>query len=473
VIRTRFAPSPTGYLHVGGLRTALYNYLFARKNNGKFILRIEDTDQNRKVEGAVENLINTLRWVGLEIDEGKGFGGDFGPYIQSERTELYKEQVQELLNKDKAYHCFCTADRLTQLREQPKKEGQPFGYDRKCRNLSKEEVEKKIASGESYVIRQKIPLDGVVIIDDIIRGKIKIPCSQIDDQVLMKSDGFPTYHLANVVDDHFMKISHIIRGEEWLLSTPKHILLYESFGWKLPIFAHLSLLLNSDRSKLSKRQGDVAVEDYKEKGYLPEGLINFLALLGWNPGNEQEIFSIQELVDQFSLEKVGKSGSIFNVEKLDWMNGLYIRELDIDELWNESKKYLPKNWKLCDEDTKKIIWLIREKINKFTDIPEHLTIFTEDYKISDDASEFINNEDSQKIFHSFYTHLKNIENLDSNIFMTIIKTVQKETGIKGKNLWMTIRIAITGELHGPQINTVAEILGKEICLKRVTALIDK
>ncbi|HLG25336.1 MAG TPA: glutamate--tRNA ligase, partial [Candidatus Gracilibacteria bacterium] len=298
MVRTRFAPSPTGYLHVGGLRTALYSYLYARQNKGRFLLRIEDTDQKRYVEGAVESLINTLTTVGISFDEGPGVGGDHGPYIQSERTEMYREHAQKLIELKAAYPCFCTAERLVQMRERQTAAKKAPMYDRTCLNLSASEIEEKKKAGTPFVIRQKIPHGRKVQFKDHVRGVVSFETSTVDDQVLMKSDNFPTYHLANVVDDHFMQITHVIRGEEWLPSTPKHLLLYEAFGWTPPEYAHLPLLLNKDKSKLSKRQGDVSVESYLEKGYSKEALINFVALLGWHPGAgiEKEIFSMEELI---------------------------------------------------------------------------------------------------------------------------------------------------------------------------------
>ncbi|MEW6654905.1 MAG: glutamate--tRNA ligase, partial [Bacteroidota bacterium] len=315
-IRVRFAPSPTGYLHVGGLRTALYNFLFARKNNGKFILRIEDTDRNRYVEGAIENLIASLKWCGLEYDEGPDKEGRFGPYMQSQRLDLYKKLADELIEKGHAYYCFCTPERLKQLREEQEKQKLPQAkYDKHCLSLSKSDIEEKLASKIPHVVRLNVIPNQKIIFDDVIRKRVEFDSGNVDDQVLIKSDGYPTYHLANVVDDHLMQISHVIRGEEWLSSTPKHVLLYDSFGWERPTFAHLPLLLNPDKSKLSKRQGDVAVEDYRDKGYLQEALVNFVALLGWNAGDDKEFYFIDELIESFSLERVNNSGAVFDLEK--------------------------------------------------------------------------------------------------------------------------------------------------------------
>ena len=329
-VRVRFAPSPTGYLHVGGLRTALYNYLFARHFGGKMILRIEDTDRTRFVDNATENLIKSLNWAGIFYDEGPDVGGDFGPYIQSERLAVYKKYALELVDKGFAYYAFDTSEELGQMRGR-----QSETFENKYRRLEMKnqftvgeaETKKLLQNGENYVIRLCVPMDEEVIFTDLIRDEVIVNSNEVDDQILLKSDGFPTYHLANVVDDHLMKITHVIRGEEWLPSTPKHVLLYKSFGWEIPKFAHLPLLLNKDKSKLSKRQGSVAVEDYIQKGYLKDAFVNFIALLGWNPSGDRELYSIDEFVEFFNIEKVNKGGAVFDTQKLDWMNQQYIKLL--------------------------------------------------------------------------------------------------------------------------------------------------
>jgi glutamyl-tRNA synthetase len=310
----------------------LYNFLFARNKGGKFILRIEDTDRNRYVEGAVDNLIDTLRWSGLDYDEGPGKEGSYGPYIQSERLDIYKQHVDELIKKHKAYNCFCSSERLLELKKEQEKNKQQSMYDKRCLFLPPDEVKKNLDSGSPYVVRMNVEKDNIVTVNDLIRGTVEFNSNTIDDQILLKSDGYPTYHLANVVDDHLMAISHVIRGEEWLPSTPKHVLLYESFGWEKPAFAHLPLLLNPDKSKLSKRQGDVAVEDYRSKGYLKDALVNFVLLLGWNPGDEKEFFDLNEMIELFSLERVNKSGAVFNIEKLNWLNAEHLRHKTNQEL---------------------------------------------------------------------------------------------------------------------------------------------
>lgn len=350
-VRVRMAPSPTGFVHIGSLRTALFDYLFARKNGGTLVLRIEDTDQNRLVEGAVESMLRAFAAVGLEFDEGLYLDdgghvkerGNYGPYRQSERLERYASSAKQLIDNGSAYYCFCDEQRLEELRKEQVALKKPPMYDRRCRHLSKGEVEQKLAelsaSGKRPVVRQAVPEEGSTTIKDLIYGEITYEHRFLDDQILLKSDGFPTYHLAVVVDDHEMQISHVIRGEEWIPSTPKHILLYRAFGWEAPEFAHLPLILNPDKSKLSKRQGDVAVEDYLKKGYLPEALLNFVAFLGWNPKTEREFFTLGELVAEFDLVKVNKAGAVFDTHKLDWINSHYIKQLDRGELAALLKPY--------------------------------------------------------------------------------------------------------------------------------------
>jgi nondiscriminating glutamyl-tRNA synthetase len=378
-IRLRFAPSPTGFLHIGSLRTVLFSYLIAKKLNGKFILRIEDTDQKREVEGTIKGLIKILNWVGIKFDEGpilisqkkikdiqnskfkiQNYLGEYGPYIQSERLDIYKKYLEELLKTKKAYHCFCTPERLQKKREEQQSKKLPSRYDKKCRDLSEEEIGQKIKAGEKFVIRQKIPLQGEVIVYDELRGEIKFKAKDLEDHVLIKSNGIPTYQFANVVDDHLMEISHVTRADEWISSFPKNVLLYQSFGWKIPKFIHFPVVLNKEGGKLSKRQGDVSVEDFKEKGYLPEALINFCALMGWhlkkskiknqNVNLEEEIFSMEELIKLFEIKDMRTSPSIFDIEKLNWMNGYYIRKMDLNKLTEMCVPYLIKNKLIKIED---------------------------------------------------------------------------------------------------------------------------
>lgn len=478
-IKVRFAPSPTGYSHVGGLRTALYNYLYARKHDGKLVLRIEDTDQSRWVEGAVENLIEALEWAGIEYDEGPelpgGERGEAGPYRQSDRLELYQQYTKQLLDEGHAYYCFCSEERLEKVRKQQQELNRRSMYDKHCRKLSKKERQNRLKAGMPHVVRMKIPEeDGTVSFTDEVREEVSIPYENLDDQVLIKSDGFPTYHLANVLDDHLMGITHVIRGEEWLPSTPKHILLYEYFDWDTPVFAHLPLLLNEDRSKLSKRQGDVAVGDYRDKGYLPEALINFVALLGWSPGDDQEILSMEEMIDKFTLDRINKSGAVFNLEKLQWMNGMYIRETDSKKLVNLALPYLQEaGFDVSDRHKiTLIIDAVKDNIRYFAELPDLTEVFQpKPLKIDEEAepelAEMLHKDSSKKVFSALADAFeKHDGDIAKDDFLSIMKSVQSDTGVKGKDLWMPVRIALTGEMHGPELPAVIEILGKEVCVDR-------
>ncbi|MFZ1291664.1 MAG: glutamate--tRNA ligase [Melioribacteraceae bacterium] len=472
-VRVRFAPSPTGYLHVGGLRTALYNYLFAKKNSGKFILRIEDTDQSRYVEGAVEKLIDSLNWVGLNYDEGPNVGGNFGPYFQSQRLEIYSAQVQKLLDEKKAYYCFCTPERLTALKEEQQKLKLPQAkYDKHCLHLSKDEINRKIESGIPKVIRLNVVPNQSVKFSDIVRGIVEFNSDTIDDQILIKSDGFPTYHLANVVDDHLMEISHVIRGEEWLSSTPKHVLLYQHFGWELPQFAHLPLLLNPDKSKLSKRQGDVAVEDYRDKGYLREALINFVALLGWNFGDDKEFYLIDEMINKFSLERVNKSGAVFNVEKLDWLNGLHLRNKSNDELLDLFKIELQNsnyaNIQFSDFTLIAIILAMKERVEFVKDLINSCTFFYEAPKVYDEAIVKKRwKEDSEKLLKEFVDELSRIANPNKQDFEKVLHNVVEKNNTGAGKLIHPLRLAVSGVGIGPGMFDLLEILGKDEVIKRI------
>lgn len=467
-MRVRFAPSPTGKLHVGGLRTALFNYLAARQTKGQFILRIEDTDQNRKVTGAVQNLIESLHWAGLDYDEGPERGGDFGPYLQSERLDIYHRHIDQLVAEDHAYYCFCSSERLEQVRQAQIAAKRQPGYDGHCRHIPKAEAARR-ATSEPHVVRMKIPEDGELKFSDRVRGKISYPLNQMDDQVLLKTDGFPTYHLANVVDDHFMQVNLVIRGEEWLPSTPKHILLYQYLGWEVPEFAHLPLLLNSDRSKLSKRQGDVAVEDYRARGLLPEALLNFVALLGWNPGDDREIFSLEELVDVFSLERVNKAGAVFNLEKLYWMNGQYIRKLAVNEYLNRANTWLAGQGDAVVSD--ELLLLVRDSLTTWADLPDHLEPLLAEIPVpeNDEAAAMLKAESSQTVYRTAVEILDTLETLSADDFKAMMKQIQQATGVKGKNLWMPVRIALTGQVHGPELPRIVEIFGKEKVRERLAA----
>lgn len=389
-VRVRFAPSPTGFVHIGSLRTALYNYLFAKRMGGEYILRVEDTDRTRIVDGAIENMLEAMAWAGVNHTEGVVLGenkeitqvGEYGPYIQSERLDIYKDYIQQLLDSGKAYYCFCSKERLDEVREKQKEAGETPKYDGNCRNLSKEEVEAKLAAGEEYVIRLKLPENHVIKFTDLVRGETEFNTDELDDQVLIKTDGFPTYHFAVVIDDHLMKITHVIRGEEWISSTPKHVYLYEAFGWEAPTFVHLPNILNKEKKKLSKRHGDVAVEDFKKKGYLPEGLVNYVALVGWSPDDNQELFTMKELEEHFSIERVSKSGGVFDTDKLNWVNQHYIKDASDEYITDLAIPFLIEAGYITEEDAKNrydfvkdMVSVVKEKLQYVKEVTEHVNIF--------------------------------------------------------------------------------------------------
>ncbi len=469
-VRVRFAPSPTGYLHVGGLRTALYNYLFARMNRGSFVLRIEDTDRNRFIIGATDSLLKTLDQVGLSYDEGPAKGGNYGPYFQSERTSVYRDYLQQLLDTERAYYCFCSSDTLAAMRDSQRAAKQMIRYDGRCRTLDPREVKERLKEGQEYVIRAKIPESGTIEFSDLIRGKVTFPWDMVDDQILLKSDGYPTYHLANVIDDHLMKIDHVIRGEEWLSSTPKHIFLYDAFGWQKPEFAHLPLLLNPDKSKLSKRQGDVAVEDFLDKGYLPEALLNFVALLGWHDANDREIFSLEELEQVFSLERITKSGAVFDLEKLKWMNGHYIRNMDLDVLAEREKPYFIKEGIDIGDRSKykKVIEFARERITFLTEIIDQTKMFYEDLHFTAEDWKIIEAADAQKLYDYWLKELSKQQEIDEQTIGCLIKQTTEDLRIKGKELFFPLRLALFGKTHGPNIPTLFHILGKNEFVRRLS-----
>ena len=475
--RVRFAPSPTGYLHVGGLRTALYNYLFAKNKNGKFILRIEDTDRNRLVEGAVDNLISTLKWVGLDYDEGPDNPGEFGPYIQSERLEIYKKYSEQLIEKGKAYYCFCTAERLQELREEQQKHKLQGKYDKHCLHLTKEEIDANIAAGKPHVVRLNVLPDELIKIEDVVRGEVEFNSNTVDDQVLVKSDGFPTYHLANVVDDHLMQITHVIRGEEWLSSTPKHVLLYDALEWERPVFAHLPLLLNPDKSKLSKRQGDVAVEDYRAKGYLKEALVNFVALLGWNAGDDKEFYNLEGLVNNFSLDRVNKSGAVFNVEKLNWLNGEHLRSKPNDELLQMLRDELAKSKysenSYSDDYLLHVVESMKERVIFIHEYLEKSYFFFEEPETYDpDVVRKRWKEDTPEQLKKLCEAFSNLENPVKEDYEKSLKQTAEELGIGAGKLIHAVRLATSGVGVGPGVYDLIFILGKSEIIKRIQKAIE-
>jgi nondiscriminating glutamyl-tRNA synthetase len=483
--KTRFPPSPTGMLHVGGLRTALFNYLFARKNNGKFLVRIEDTDKARLVSGAVENILQTLADFSLNPDEGLYWDngqkekGEKGPYLQSQRLDIYKKYSDELIKKSHAYYCFCTPQRLEELRKSQEAQKLPPKYDKHCLNLPKEEIANRVLNNEPHVIRLNIPKDQKIKFTDLVHGDVEISTNDVDDQVLLKSDGYPTYHLAVVVDDYLMGITHVIRGEEWIPSTPKHIIIYSSLGWEPPQFAHLPLLLSKSKKKLSKREGDVAVQNFIEQGYLPEALLNFVALLGWNPKTEQEVFSLTELVNAFSFDKVNKSGAVFDLEKLDWINGLYIRKMDIQELHPRVVPYMLKAGLKIDEFPKafieKVVALEQERLKKLSEIGERVKYFFEEPEYDSQLLVW-KKSDKQVIkqnLEKLLDFIKTNEPTEDNI-----KKFIADSGLKtGEVLW-PLRVALTGLEASPgpfEIMATLMLLpkGKDVILKRIEKAVAK
>ncbi len=490
-IVTRFAPSPTGYLHVGGLRTALYAYLVATKSQGDFILRIEDTDRERYVADGIQNILESLTWAhitpnqGVRLENGTIINsGPAGSYIQSERLPIYKKYVEELIAKSHAYYCFCTPERLEEVRNYQQEHKLPPGYDGHCLHLDPQEIENRIRANERHVVRLHMPDSGETKWDDVIRGEVSFKNSEVDDQVLLKSDGYPTYHLAVVVDDHEMNVTHVIRGEEWISSTPKHLKLYEYFGWTPPAFAHLPLLLNSDKSKLSKRQGDVAVLDYKTKGYLPEALINFVAFLGWNPGTEQELFTLNELVAIFSLAKVNKAGAVFNIEKLDWFNREYLKKLPPEDLVDYMLTYLPENYREVRdrEFLLRLAPLLLERISKGSDLSEMYTAGELDFyfenpsydaslllwkKLSDtnESRELVKKHLSEiaKILMS-EPHSNDPEKIKSYLWH------YAETNGKGEVLW-PLRVALSGKEKSPDPFVLIALLGQNESITRINSAI--
>ena len=477
MIKTRFAPSPTGYLHIGGLRTALYNYLFAKQNKGIFVLRIEDTDQKREVKGAVESLILTLQKMGLDWAEGpimdKALNlaekGQNGPYLQSKRLEIYQKHAQKLINSKNAYFCDCTPERLEKIRHEQEARKEAPRYDGHCRSAS---AKAPADLSKPHVIRLKVPENREVVFNDLIRGEGKFKSSEIDDQVLIKSDGFPTYHLANVVDDHLMEITHVIRGEEWLPSTPKHILLYEAFGWTPPLFAHLPHLLNPDRSKLSKRQGDVAAEDYLTKGYLPEAIINYVTLLGWHLPGDKEIFSLEDLLKEFSLDRVQKAGAIFDLNKLNWFNSYYIKQLPDEELLNRCADFLPN---VDKEKLLKILKIEKERLNNISEIGEKVKMFLE---LPEYEAKLLIFKKSNKetTLHGLKLALSAFENIKENDWQKenlnqVMPKVVEDNGLTNGDVFWPIRVAISGLEKSPAPEEIMEVLGKDESIKRIAKAI--
>ena len=477
-VRTRFAPSPTGYLHIGGLRTALYAYLFAKKNDGVFILRIEDTDQARFVEGAVEKIYSGLRLAGLEWDEGPDKGGNYGPYVQSERKDMYLPYAKELVEKGKAYYCFCTKEDLDARRAEAEARGETFKYDKHCLHLSKEEVQRRLDAGEPYVIRQNIPESGEAGFDDVIYGRIDVDCSELDDGVLIKADGMPTYNFANVIDDHTMGITHVMRGNEYLSSTPKYNLLYEAFGWEKPVYIHLTPVMKDATRKLSKRHGDPGFEDLIAQGYLAEAIINYVALVGWSPGNDREFFTMDELKEAFSIEGLSKSPAIFDETKLRWMNAEYIRKLSPEEYIRHAEPYLKAAG--CGHMDKPIFArILQPRTEVFTDITETVAFLAkmdEDYSVDlyTNKKSKTNPELCRDILAAVIPELEALPEWTETALHDFLMNYAAEHGMKNGTLLWPVRIAMSGKTVTPGgAIEIAALLGREEALRRLHHGLDK
>ena len=481
-VRVRFAPSPTGYPHVGNIRTALFNWLFARHSSGRFVVRIEDTDVTRKVEGALEVILSGLKWLGLDWDEGPGVGGDYGPYFQSQRLGLYHEAAERLIRQGDAYYCYCSSQRLKEMREEQARRKQPPGYDRRCRDLSEAERVQKEAKGITPVVRFKTPFEGRTRFNDLIWGEVVFEHGTIDDLVLLKSDGYPTYHLANVVDDHLMEISHVLRAEEWLSSTPRHLLMYQALGFEPPQFAHLPMILGADRAKLSKRHGSVSITEYREQGYLPETMVNFLALLGWSLDDKAEIFSLAELVANFSLERVSRTGAIFNRDKLNWMNGAYIRSLSLDDFTRRTLPFLENGLPagvrrpLSIDYIGQVMPLIQERARTLAEVPELTAFFFTDeldYEPGLLIVKKMDRESSVQALEAVRQRLSPLQAFDTVSLEAVLRPLAAELELKTGQLFGTLRVAVTGRTVAPPLFETMSVLGKERSLERVGAALDK
>ena len=467
-VRTRFAPSPTGFMHIGNLRTGLYAYLFARKNNGKFILRIEDTDQERKVEGAIEMVYRTLATAGITYDEGPDKDGGVGPYIQTERMDIYKEYAKKLVELGGAYYCFCDKERLESLQG----EGGVHTYDKRCRNLSKEEVERRLAAGESYVIRQKVPEGVVSSYDDMVFGTISVDTADIEDGILLKSDGLPTYNFANVVDDHLMGITHVIRGTEYLSSTPKYNLIYDAFGWERPKYMHLPPIMKDATRKLSKRFGDANFEDFIAKGYLPEAVVNYIALLGWCPKDNKEKMSMQEMIEEFDVSGISHSSSIFDEAKMRWLNGEYLKAMSAEDFEKVATPWIEKAIDGRDYDVKELALLMQTRVDILSEIPEKLAFLNEfgehDLAMYEHQKMKVDREVAKRALGVAIAALEDFNDWSADAIKEQIKAKSEEEGIKSGQVMFTMRVALTGAPVTPGgAIEMAVVLRKDETLRRM------
>jgi len=481
-VRVRFAPSPTGRPQVGNIRTAMFDWLLARHTGGTFILRIEDTDVARTVPGALEAIMDGLRWLGLDWDEGPEVGGDYGPYFQSQRLELYKEAAERLVRQGNAYNCYCSPERLEEMRKEQVARKQPPGYDHRCRDLSPQERAKKESGGIVPVVRFKVPPEGQTRFHDLIYGDVVFENSTIDDFVMLKSDGYPTYHLANVVDDHAMKISHVIRGEDWISSVPRHLLMYRALGYEPPQYVHTPLILGPDRAKLSKRHGAVSVLEYRDQGYLPEAMFNFLVLIGWSLDDKTEIMTRQQLIESFSLERIGKTGAIFNKEKLDWMNGVYIRSLSLEDFVRRSLPFLEKGLlaavkRPLDIDyVRRMLPLVQERAKTLVEVPELVEFFfvdQPDYNTELLIDKKMALDATIKALEASRQRLQPLTPFDEASLENLLRPLAEELGLKAGQLFGALRTAVTGRTATPPLFQTMTVLGKERCLRRIDTALQK
>jgi nondiscriminating glutamyl-tRNA synthetase len=477
-VRVRYAPSPTGFLHIGGARTALFNYLYAKHHNGTFVVRIEDTDIERNVEGGEASQLDNLRWLGITPDESIDIGGPYAPYRQMERLEIYKEHAEKMLEAGQAYKCFCSSEELEASREEQKARGVAAPtYDGKCRHLTVEEVAEKEAAGIPHTIRMRVPEGVTYHFTDLVRGEVTFESKDIGDWVLVKANGIPTYNYAVVLDDHFMDISHVFRGEEHLSNTPKQMMIFDAFGWEYPEYGHMTLIVNEDRKKLSKRDESIIqfVTQYKDLGFLPEAMFNFFALLGWSPEGEEEIFSHDEFIKLFDEKRLSKSPSMFDKTKLTWMNNQYIKKLSREEVVALALPHLQKAGLLPAELTEAeqawatdLIGLYHEQMSYGAEIVELSSLFfTDEIAYDEEAKEVLAGETVPAVMASFKGQLESLETFDADSIKAAIKAVQKETGAKGKNLFMPIRVVTTGQTHGPELPNAIALIGKEKAIARV------
>lgn len=477
-VRTRFAPSPTGYMHIGNLRTALFTYIIAKKNGGDFILRIEDTDRERYIEGATQVIYDTLKECGLSWDEGPDIGGPVGPYIQSERMGMFKKYAEQLVEKGEAYYCFCDKERLDELKAVQEASGVMPMYDRHCRNLSKEDVEKKLAEGVPYVIRQKVPLEGTTTFHDELYGDITVENSTLDDQILIKTDGLPTYNFANVVDDHLMGITHVVRGNEYLSSAPKYNLLYKAFGWEVPVYIHVEHIMKDKQHKLSKRDGDASYQDLMKKGYLKDAVINYIALLGWAPKGENEIFTLDELIEEFDISGISKSPAIFDPVKLRAMNGVYIKKMSDEDFAKAAEPYIRQTVKKPDADIAFIASLLKPRTELFTEIPEQVDFIDElpDYETSLYCHKKMktNEENSLESLKAILPVLKDLDEWTEDSIHEALFALIEKLGVKNGIVLWPLRVALSGKSFTPGGGIeICKILGKDESIRRIEAGIEK